>query len=202
MPYLIAGGILVVLLVAFVWWRYTSVARGAAQRDARIFAELDPLGNKLLAKQPVTPGEVAALARKPHLRQALHALLEHVQRLDLFPPEHLAVQAEAEANLARWMMHPNELQDPPEAIELVETVRRTLEGREGRFLVFRYRMPKGHWAGEGWLLGFSGPHFADIAPYDALTGAFSRCSDKHGEIQPAEIVDWYIDLVERKSRQA
>src|SRR6266478_2635841 len=40
----IAAGLLVVLLVAFVAWRWTSVARGARERDQILVARIDPIG--------------------------------------------------------------------------------------------------------------------------------------------------------------
>jgi hypothetical protein len=93
-------------------------------------------------------------------------------------------------------MHPNELQDPPAAIELVETVSRDLGGRDAEFLVFRYRMPEGHWASGDWILGLSGPFYSDDAPYsEGAATPFSRASDKASTTTPAAIVDELIRLV-------
>jgi hypothetical protein len=60
-------------------------------------------------------------------------------------------------------------------------------------------MPSGHWAGDDWILGLSGPFMDNVPPYAGIGGAFSRCGDKYGEIQPAELVDWFVDMVQRKS---
>lgn len=92
-------------------------------------------------------------------------------------------------------MHPNELQDVPEQMELVEVVRRQLNGENAEFFVFRYKMAPGHWAAEdGWLLGLVGPFFDYHSPY-TITGAFSRRGDKEGKVKPAELVDWYLATV-------
>jgi hypothetical protein len=197
MLYVIGG--IGVLFVAFIWWRYTSVERGARQRDARIVAGLEPLIRKLDKREEVSAEEIAALATKPQNRRMLYHLLEHHKRLDLFPEECLDVRSQAEAQLVYWMMHPNELQDPPEQIELVESVVRRLPGgsSRGEFLIFRYKMPEGHWAGkDGWLLGIAGPYAKETAPY-TVASAFSRCGDKYGEVKPAELVDWYVGTTER-----
>lgn len=191
-------GILAVLIVLFVWWRLGSVERGARQRDARLLEELDPVGEKLARGEEVSAEEVAALVGRPELRRLLYAMLKHFERLELFPAEHVAAQREAEAELAYWMMHPNELQDPPEKIELVESLARELDGEEGRFFVFRYRMPPGHWAGEEWLLGVAGPYRKHHVPYSGL-GAFSRSGDRYGKVEAEALVDWYVGMFVRRA---
>lgn len=187
-----------VLFVAFIGWRYTSVARGARQRDERILRMLDPITEKLMAGGLVTTGEIESLAKRPAARPFLYDMLKHFEQLDLFPEQYKSESAQAEARLAYWMMHPNELQDAPEQIELVETVTRAIDDRPGRFYVFRYLMPNGHWAGQEWLLGLAGPYFDNLPPYAGPAGAFSRCGDQHGKVQPNELVDWYIGLFSQK----
>jgi hypothetical protein len=197
----VAIGVLVLAFAAFIWWRYTSVERGARQRDDKIARMLDPLGEKLAKKEPVSPDEVAALAAQPHVRPMLYALLKHFERLDLFPARYLDAKSQGEAQLAYWMMHPNELQDAPEEIELIESITRPLDGagENGEFLVFRYKMAEGHWAAKhGWLLGLAGPYLKNDVPYSGIAGAFSRIGDKHGEVEPNELVDWYIGMATRK----
>jgi hypothetical protein len=197
-----AIGVLGVAFAVFVWWRYTSVARGARQRDEKIHQMLDPIGERLARKQPVSPDEVAALADRPQVRPMLYAMLKHYERLDLFPARYLDVKSQGEAQLAYWMMHPNELHDAPEKIELVETFTRQLgaDGETGEFLVFRYKMAEGHWAArDGWILGMAGPFLKDDVPYSGIAGGFSRVGDKHGEADPNELVDWYIGMCVRKA---
>jgi hypothetical protein len=194
----IVGGI-AVLLLAFLWWRFTSVARGARQRDEKIFPLLDPLGEMLAAGNEPGRWEIDKLAKDPVTRSFLYEMLKHFERLDLFPEHYRSELAQAEANLVYWMLHPNELQEAPQAIDLVETVTRDIEDQTCRFYVFRYQMPHGHWAGEDWLLGLAGPYVDNTPPYAGLAGAFSRCTDKYGEVQPGELVDWFVDMVQRKS---
>src|SRR5262245_52009872 len=73
-----------ILIVAFVWWRYTSVARGARQRDEKLLAVLDPIGQRLSKKEPVTAEEITNLSRRPQYRPVLYQMLKHFERLDLF----------------------------------------------------------------------------------------------------------------------
>ena len=97
------------------------------------------------------------------------------------------------------MMHPNELQAAPEKIELVETVRRHVDGRDAQFHVYRFRMPAGHWAAkDGWELGLAGPMPESAEPYLEMPGAFSRGGDIEGKVKPAELVDWYVDMLRQK----
>lgn len=193
----ILGGVFAVIL-GFLWWRYTSVTRGARQRDAKIIPLFDALGEKLAAGESPALDEIEALAQKPATRSFLYQMLKHFERLELFPDEYRSEIAQAEAALVYWMLHPNELQDAPEETELAETVTRSIDGQDCRFHVFRYRMPNGHWAGDDWLLGLAGPFVDNDPPFSGLAGAFSRCGDKDGEVQPAELVDWFIGMVRRK----
>jgi hypothetical protein len=187
-----------VLFVGFIVWRIASVGRGARQLDEKLVRQLTPLGKRLEEKTTISRDEVLAFARKPQFLYPLHALLKHFNRLDLFPAEFLNDEAQGAAKLVHWMMHPNELQDAPQEIELVERVTRPVADRDCSFLVYRYRMPEGHWAAEdGWLLGLAGPFAKDDPPYEGPAGAFSRCTDKHGVAKPEELVDWFIGMVKK-----
>lgn len=185
-------------LVAFVAWRWTSVRRGAMKRDRQLLARLEPLGRRLDAGDVVTPAEVAALAERPEIRHMLFAVLRGMGRPDLLPASCCSSVDQGASALAYWLMHPNELQDAPRAIELVETVMRTVNGKEAEFHVYRYRMAAGHWAGNEWLLGFAGPMAPDADAYSALPFAFSRAGDREGVVRPAELVDWCIEMLRQK----
>lgn len=188
-------GILGVLLGGFVWRRFTSVQRGIDARDARIVARLQPVEDRLRSGIAANTSEVALLAASPENRPLLHALLKHYEQLSFFPKEHLTVEAQAKANLSYWMMHPNELGDPPVEIEVVETITRSLDGIDGDFVVLRYLMGAEHWASkDGWMLGLSGPFISSEPPYSGVANGFARCSDKCGRVAPEELVDWYIGV--------
>lgn len=189
----------VFLIGVFVAWRWTSVARGANARDEKLIARIDPLGKRIDSGEVVTPEEIAALAAHPEIRFMLFAALRHMNRPDLLPTGYSSSVAQGESALAYWMMHPNELQDAPEVIEFVETIKKPIDGREADFHVYRYRMPSGHWAAkDGWLMGLAGPMQADGEPYSEMPGAFSRAGDLDGKVKPADLVDWYVGMLRQK----
>ncbi len=190
---------IIALFVIFLWWRYTSVARGARQRDEKILQIIDPIGEKLASGQQLTEEEIEGVANISYARPFLYEALKHFERLDLFPEQYKTPEAQAESILALWMMHPNEYQDAPEKIELVEKVTRNLDTEEGDFYVFKFQLPEGHWAAEdGWILGLSGPFIKNDVPYSGVAGAFSRFGDKFDKVNAEKLVDWYIGMVTRK----
>lgn len=192
-------GIGALCIVAFLIWRVTSVGRGAARRDRRIEQELDPVAQKLFRSEDVAPDEVAAFAQRPELRPHLYSLLKHHERLELFPSDLRVPAAQACGLLAYWMMHPNELGDAPESIEVEREFERSIDQRPAHFFVLAYRMPPGHWAGQDPLLGIAGPFFDGDPPYDGVAGAFARSGDKLGETDPEELVDWFVELGSSRS---
>jgi hypothetical protein len=189
----------VAVVVAALVWLYTGVARGARRRDEAILTALAPLLDRLQQGAPVSQEEVAEAAAIPQQRVPLYPILKELGRLDLFPAPLLDESSQGAARLAYWMIHPNELGGPPAALEPVEIVNRQLAGESRRFHVYRYRMPPGHWAERhGWMLGVAGPFADGDPPYLGPHGAFSRAGDKHGEVQPSALVDWYIDICRKK----
>jgi hypothetical protein len=195
----IAVGIVVVLLVVFVVWRWTSVARGIRQRDEGLLVRLDPVAKRIEAGQAVSPQEIEALATHPEIRLMLFSMLREMKRSELFPAKYSSSVAQGESALAYWMMHPNELQEAPEAVELMETVNRPINGQDADFHVYRYKMPAGHWAAkDGWILGLAGPMKRGVEPYSEMPGAFSRVGDIEGKVRPSELVDWYIGMLRQK----
>lgn len=189
---------IVAIVAIFAWWRYTSVERGARQRDEALLRRLDPLAERFETHQAVTAADVELLANEPAIRPMLFELLHHYDRTELFPEQLLTVWEQGKARLAYWMMHPNELQGAPVEIEVVESVHRQLGGEDAEFVVLRYRMPESHWAGGDWLLGLAGPYFKDDLPFRDAAGGFSRASDRFGSLAPSELVDWYVGVLEAK----
>jgi hypothetical protein len=185
----------IIAIAAFIVWRYTSVRRGARARDEALLKRLDGLGMHLEKNTEIRPEEIQRLAASPELRHFLYQMLTAFGRPHLFPSQYLSQEAQAQAALAYWLLHPNELQAAPSALELVDRVEREVSQRNGTFCVFRYKMPAGHWAGPEWLLGLAGPFFPDDRPYQRRAGAFSRAGDKATTISPSELVDWYIGIL-------
>ncbi len=177
------------------------MAWGARQRDEKLLASLDGIGNKLDAGQPVSPQEIDTLAACPEMRYLLFAALRQMKRPALLPSKYCSSVAQGESALAYWMMHPNELQEAPEAIEFVATVQRTVDGQEAEFHVYRFRMRHGHCeAKNGWMLGVAGPMRVGPEPYSAVPGAFARPGDIEGKVRASELVDWYVGMLRQKGR--
>ena len=169
------------------------------ERDEKLLIRLDPLGEKIDKGQTVSPQEIEALAARPEIRFMLFAMLRDMKQPELLPTKYSSSEAQGESALAYWMMHPNELQEAPEAIELVEIVKTPINGQEADFHVYRYKMPTGHWAAkDGWILGLAGPMKRGIEPYSQMPGAFSRAGDRYGSVKPAELVDWYVGMLRQK----
>ena len=195
----LAAAAFVLLLVGFILWRLTSVGRGMRQRDEKLLARLDPIVKRIQAGQTVSLEEIDALAARPEIRFLLFAMLRAVKRPDLLLAKYQSEIEQGESALAYWMMHPNELQDAPEAIELVETIKRQVDGQEMDFHVYRYKMAAGHWAADdGWILGLAGPMKPGLEPYLEKPGAFSRVGDIEGRVKPSELVDWYVGMLRQK----
>jgi len=195
----IAVGVVAVLLVLFIVWRWPSVGRGMRQRGEKLFVRLDPVANRIETGQPVSPQEIEALAARPEIRLMLFHMLREMKHPELLPTKYSSSVAQGESALAYWMMHPNELQEAPEVIELVETVKRPIDGQDADFHVYRYKMPAGHWAAkDGWILGLTGPMKPGVEPYSEMPGAFSRVGDIEGKMKPSELVDWYIGTLRQK----
>ena len=67
--------------------------------------------------------------------------------------------------------------------------------------VLSIAMPEGHWAGRDWQLGVAGPFFQESLPYDGEAGAFARAGDREGEVEPGELIDWYIKMATGQDAQ-
>jgi len=187
-----------IVITVFILWRITSVARGARQRDEKLLLLLDPISEKFIKGIEVTIDEINVLAMLPHLRLFLYNMLKEHEQLPLFPTKQKSKEAQAEGILAYWLMHPNELHDSPNKIEVIEKIERIVDDKKCDFYVLRYKMKSGHWAAkDGWLLGLSGPFLENDVPYSGYPGAFSRCGDKYGEIKPHELVDWFIGVAHK-----
>ncbi len=186
------------LVILFILWRWTSVGRGAKQRDNHIFDIIDPIGTRIDAGENVTKEEIIDFAKRPELRHILYTTLRHLKRSDLIPNDFNSEIHQAESSLCYWMMHPNELQDPPEVIEFIKTLTKNINNKEERFHFFKYKMQKDHWAIADWLIGFVGPIEVIEEPYQFTQNAFSRADDVYGKITCEEILEWWIGIMKAK----
>lgn len=194
-------GAIVLVVLAYFWWRWTSVARGAKQRDERILKSLEPIGARLDTGDDVTQDEIREIAQRPETRFILFNILREIGRPELIPDDFSSAQSQAESALAYWCMHPNELQDAPERIQKVQDVTRPFGKVDATFHVFRYKMPSGHWAAEdGWLLGLAGPIDEASEPYSLMPQAFSRCDVVGGDTDAQGLVEWWVGMLAKKGK--
>ena len=184
-----------VLFIAFLVWGYARLARASRQHDERIYSTIAPVLERLARNEQVGAEEVESLAQIPQNRPLLYRALHEMQRIHYFPARFLDVRSQAEGQLTYWMMHPHELQDAPAAMEVARIVARDIDGESGDFVVFRYRMPEGHWSGPEWQLGLAGPYFKGSPPYMNNAGAFARAGDLERQIKPEDLVDGFIAKV-------
>ena len=174
---LIAVGVVVAIVAAFIVWRLWATVAGGRRSYARLLTRIAPVLKRLGAGEDPDPGDLERFARDRDTRKVLYDALEQHQKLALFPSRYLTSEAMAEADLVVWLNHPNELGALPDAIELMATLPVPADGLEHqRYFVFRYRTNPPHWAArDGWLAGVAGPYPAE-GPVEGSSarGTFSR----------------------------
>ena len=122
-----------------------NLKHGQADWDRVIDAELDPLFDRLDRGEEVSRDEVQKLAVQWPLRYRLYWGLSSINRLDLFPDEFLHPGMQSIAQMAYWLMHPNEMGCPPAQIQAIDIYDAEVKGRTGSFIVLRFRAPDGSW---------------------------------------------------------
>lgn len=131
----------------------------AAGVEGEYRARVAPIDAALAAGRSPDPALVDELARDRVTRAYLAEVLEERGRTELLPPEHASIEARAEADLARWLVYPTELDAAPADMELA-AIARLDDPSHGpvRYLALRFTAPPGHWATDrGWMFGISGP---------------------------------------------
>ncbi len=180
------------IIILFIWWLYIGVQRGAVKRDEKIYKEIAFIEEKIDNNEVVNAEEIEKIAEKAYIRPLLYIILKNYEKLDLFPSKYLEHKFQAESELSYWLAHPNELQTPPDKIELCKVVKKNIDNKIMDFYVFRFCSNPPHWAAQdGWLLGVAGPYSCDTIPYSGAPATFSRL-DKESEVNPEELVDWII----------
>ena len=161
---------LVVLLV--IWFLYRASA-GDTHTYRAVLAELAAVTQALGHGRDPSEADLLKFASNRRTRRVLYDVLDQENKLGLFPKQFFTWEAMAEADLAFWLNHPNELGAFPDEIELVRRVR--APDAEGYYFVFRFRMSPPHWAAkQGWLAGVAGPYDVSQAPTPHGAGTFSR----------------------------
>jgi hypothetical protein len=125
--------------------------------------------------RPSAQDMVTELAEVPATRNYLFARLKEIGKADMFPAALRSLEKVAESDLARWLMHPNELGDAPAEMEMVRRLAVRGEGRSGSIFLFRFRAgPSNFAAGRGWMAGVAGPYWDGFESPDFASGSFSE----------------------------
>ncbi len=174
---LIIVGIVVLLAVAFLLWRYMMTVFGGDRVRRRILEKMSPVPEMLDEGNTPDAVLVQRFAEDVETCKVLWELLDAYDCLELFPGscrqwEHLAT-----ADLVFWLSHPNELTSVPDEIELMATVDSptAAAGQPAQYYVFRYRVHEPHWAAkDDWMAGVAGPYDMSGDPQPHGPGTFSR----------------------------
>ncbi|MCC6699301.1 MAG: hypothetical protein IT365_26990 [Candidatus Hydrogenedentes bacterium] len=174
---LIVLAVLVVLIIAFIVWRYVATMLASERLRRRLYEALAAVSEALEAGKTPDPMLIQRFARSAATRKVLWEILQSHERLDLYPEEYASQESLAEADIVLWLCHPNELQSPPDEIELMATVpspSSTVDA-PANYYVFRYRVNPPHWAAnDGWMAGVAGPYGANQDAKPHASGTFSR----------------------------
>jgi hypothetical protein len=192
------GGIAAVVAIFVIWRLYATIVGGSRAYRARL-AKISPVTDALSAGRTPSEADLERFARDPVTRQVLHEALAKAGKSELFPKAFLTWPLMAEANLVAWLCHPNELQDPPDEIELMAT-QPAPGAPDTHYFLFRYRKHPPHWAAkDGWMAGVAGPYDLTKPPAPYAPGTFSRFETFDSRTPEEHVAIHHRLVIERKS---
>ena len=195
---LIVIGCAIGLVALFVVWRLIATVQATARRDNQVSEKMAAIVEILESGEIPSQSDLLKCAEGKRTRRALYEVLEKYGKEELFPQQYLTREAAAEADLAYWLLHPNELGSAPDFIELMTKVIRQYEGATLEYFVFRYKMNEPHWAAkDGWMVGISGPYTEGSRLYSWAPGTFSTF-EQYESKTPDDHVDWLHETMIKK----
>lgn len=147
------------------WIGYVNTVDAVAAEQPYL-DRLAPIASALAAGRAPDPTTIETLAADRVSRAYLIDTLDAYGRFDLLPAAYASTTSCAEADLARWLTYPTELDRAPAEMELAARgyVDDPVHGPLV-YLAFRFTAPSGHWASaDGWMFGISGPWPPEGAP--------------------------------------
>jgi hypothetical protein len=194
---IIIGG-LAALVVIFIVWRIYATIAGGQRAYKRRPAAIAPITEALSRGRTPSDADLQRFARDRVTRQVLFDVLRDAGKTDLFPKEFFTWPAFAEADLVAWLCHPNELQVPPDEIELMATL--PAPGNPAtHYFLFRYRTHAPHWAAkDGWMAGVAGPYDLSKDPEPYAAGTFSRFEAFDSRTPDEHVAIHHRLVIERK----
>jgi hypothetical protein len=182
-------------LLASLYWRL--LGSGIARHEARIAAKLAPVRAAIANGAKPDTALVARLSADPDVRNTLYDELREKGMHAVFPAEYRTFEAHAESELVYWLCHPNELQQPPDQIELMKVVAMNSGTPLGEvdYYLFRFRTNPPHWAADaGWMAGVAGPYVKG-RPLDgqSVDATFSEF-ESYDSMTPEQHVQYYHEM--------
>lgn len=167
-------GVVALLVVLFIL-AWLNAIRASIACHRRLQGIIRPAIEAVEGNHPSAQDIICNLAERPAARNVLYAKLKEMGKADLFPAACRSAENIAESDLARWLMHPNELAAPPAEMELVRTIAVEDKERRGSMYLFKFRTDPPHWAsGNGWMAGVAGPYWDNEESPDVAIGTFSE----------------------------
>jgi len=111
-------GVVALMLSLFVLG-WLNAIRASGVRNRKLESLTRPAMEAVRENRPSAQDMVTELAEVPATRNYLFARLTEIGRADMFPVALRSIEKVAESDLARWLMHPNELGAAPAEMELV-----------------------------------------------------------------------------------
>jgi hypothetical protein len=170
---IVLGGLGVVSGLFILAW--INAIRASVARDRKLDDLIRPAIDAVRENRPVAQETVTELAGVAATRNHLFARLKAMGRADIFPAAYRSIEKVAESDLARWLMHPNELGAAPSDMELVRGIDVREQEKSGRVFLFRFRADASNWASNhGWMAGVAGPYWDNAEPLGTASGTFSE----------------------------
>ena len=191
---LIIVGIIILLTIFLL----IKVKLGSFKTARQVTKKLEPIRTALENNQELDKNLLEELAGDPLIRNSLYDDLKKFNKSEYFPAKYRTKKYFAESDLVYWLNHPNELRQPPDKIELMETITIESDTDLGKleYYLFRFRTAPPHWASQdGWMAGVSGPYLtSENAPLIVPPGTFSEL-EKYDSKTPQEHVEYFFQKI-------
>ena len=195
MVYLLWIGGIVIFAFVFLW---LNAVRATGSVLSKLDGLIGPAKEAIQSNSESATQTIYDIAKVPETRNHLYHWLKENGKEGLFPKEFGNLEKFAESDLAKWLMHPNELRTPPDKIELVKIIDVQQENKTGTYFLFKFCVKDDHWASEkGWMAGAAGPYwddeempakgrgtFSELVPFDKLS------EEEHIELLKNRVKNW------------
>jgi hypothetical protein len=163
----------IVIFVFILLW--LNALRGTGSVLRKLDEKIGPAIEAIQSNSEYVTQIINDIANIPEARNHLYNWLKEKNKESLFPDEFRKLEKIAESDLAQWLMHPNELKEPPYKIEFVKKIDVQKENKRGKYFLFKFCVKDDHWASKnGWMAGAAGPFWDDEEMPSKALGTFSE----------------------------